>query len=223
MNSYPDALYAMHELLGALGENHWRKWIAQDIAEWEDRHSVAHHLSAYGGMGSFNDVGFQDVWLGSCFDDLKSICYYLARHPVGKVNISAVRDSMSGLGLEISGCRCLSCGYGAVSTRDIDYFVARRVVRDAVLKALANDEIRELVRSIVDQRPSENSLSNNAVMDWLTKGDIHIREVSSWLRPCPSCNGDNTAVYRWQFSKQDGGKFVPSNDNLPIQHVRSSK
>jgi hypothetical protein len=71
-DAYLDALKAMHELLGALGEQHWRSWIAQDIEEWESRKSASHHLSAYGGMGSFNDIGFDDVWLDTLFQDLKA-------------------------------------------------------------------------------------------------------------------------------------------------------
>lgn len=221
MNSYLDALYAMSELLGALGENHWRNWIIQDIAEWEDRHSVAHHLSAYGGMGSFNDLGFEDVWLGSLFADLQSFCYYLARHAVGKVSISDVRDSMGKLDLEITGWRCLSCGYGALSEYQIDHFAARRAIREAVLDALENDQIREFARSVVNQKPLSNS--NNTIVEWARRGGIHILEGSSRLRPCPSCKSNDTAIYRWRFSKQEGGKLVPSEDNLPLRHVQVSK
>jgi uncharacterized protein DUF6966 len=212
----------MHDLLGVLEESHWRNWIAQDIEEWEDRHSVTHHLSAYGGMGSFNDIGFEDVWFGSLFNDLQSACYYFARHPIGKLSMTALRDSMGSLGFEIAGWRCLACGYGAVSRRDIDYFVARRVIREAVLEAAADAKLRELVRSVVEKKPSNNTLSNDAIAGWVRNGGIEIRESSEWLRPCSACNSDDTAVYRWRFTKQDGGKFIPSADNLAVRGVKAS-
>lgn len=212
----------MHDLLGVLKESHWRNWIAQDIEEWETRHSVTHHLSAYGGMGSFNDIGFEDIWLGSLFDDLKSACYNFARHPIGKIAMTALRDSMGSIGVEIEGWRCLTCGYGAVSRRDIDYFIARRAIREAVLEAAADAKLREFVRSFVEKKPSNNALSNDTVAGWVRNGGIEIRASSEWLRACPACNSDDTAIYRWQFTKQDRGKFIPSADNLAVRGGKAS-
>jgi hypothetical protein len=222
MDSYLDALQAMHDLLGVLGETHWRDWIAQDISEWEVRHSVSHHLSAYGGMGSFNDLGFDDVWLGPLFDDLKSACYHFARYPRRRFDLAVMSSSMGSLGITISGWRCLACGYAVVSRRDIDYFVARWVIREVVLEAAAAAKLRELVRSVVEKKPSNNTPSNDSVAAWVSNGGIKIRESREWLRPCPACKSDDTAVYRWRFTKQDGGKFIPSADNLAVRGVKAS-
>lgn len=221
MDSYPDALHAMHELLGVLGEKHWRDWIAQDIADWEDRRSVSHHLSAYGGMGSFNDINFVDVWLGSLFDDLKSACYHFAHYPKGKPYVSVLRESMSPLGFEITGWRCLVCGYGVVSKHNIDHFVASRVIRDAVLEAAADAKLQELVRSVVEQKPSNSTLSNETVAVWVRNGGIEIRESQDWLQPCPACKADDTAVYRWRFTNKNGERFIPSDDNLPVRQGKA--
>src|SRR5262252_8072180 len=124
MHPYLDALNAMRELLGALGETHWRSWIAKDIAEWEGSKSVSHHLSAYGGMGSFNDIGFEDVWRGTLFEDLQSACYHFAHHPTTRPDARKLEQAMGTIGFELSGWRCLACGYSVVSHRDIDYFIA---------------------------------------------------------------------------------------------------
>ena len=34
----------------------WIDWLERDIQDWIQRREVGHHLRAYGGMGSFNDL-----------------------------------------------------------------------------------------------------------------------------------------------------------------------
>jgi len=45
-------------LLRKYGEEHWLQWIVRDVTliREGDSHGVEHFLSAYGGMGSFNDL-----------------------------------------------------------------------------------------------------------------------------------------------------------------------
>lgn len=217
MHPYSDALNAMHDLLGTLGEQHWRSWIAQDIDEWESQKSVRHHLSAYGGMGSFNDIGFEDVWLGTLFDDLKSTCYFFAHHPNGKPDIHALERSMGNVDFKLSGWRCLACGYGAVSHRDIDYFIARRVIRRRILAEAERTRLQEFVGSVVRSHPSDAVLTPGRVAAWADRSGLHIREANDWMRPCLSCGSDDTAVYRWLLVDEGGYRFVPSPDNLPLR------
>jgi hypothetical protein len=207
----------MHDLLGACGEQQWRSWIAQDIDEWESHKSVRHHLSAYGGMGSFNDIRFEDVWLGTLFDDLKTACYQFAHHQTGKPDVHALERSMGIVGFDLSGWRCLACGYGVVSHRDIDYFIARRVIRVRILAAAESTSLREFVGSVVRSRPSDAVLTSEGVADWAGQSDLHIRDSDDWLRPCPSCGSDDTAVYQWLLVDEGGPRFVPSHENLPLR------
>lgn len=207
----------MHDLLGALGEQHWQKWIAQDIEEWQSHKSVSHHLSAYGGMGSFNDVGVDDVWLGTLFEDLKSICYYLAHYPINKPDIHALERSMGNIGFELSGWRCLACGYGVVSHRDIEYFVARQVIRRKILTEAEFRHLQGLVTSIVHSHPSDTFLTAEKVVNWASQSGLHLRDKNDWLRPCPNCASNDTAIYRWSFLDNAGYRFIPSSDNLPVR------
>ena len=39
----------------------WLDWLGRDIEDWTQRREVAHHLLAYGGMGSFNDLRFSQI------------------------------------------------------------------------------------------------------------------------------------------------------------------
>ena len=216
MHPYPDALNAMHDLLGALGEQHWRKRIAQDIDEWESHKSASHHLSAYGGMGSFKDIGFEDVWLGSLFDDLQSACYYFANHPASKPDINALERSMGTIGFALSGWRCLACGYGAVSHRDIEYFIACRVIRYNIVEEAGRTHLREFVASAIRSHPADPALIPAKVAGWAERSGLQIRDGNEWLRPCPGCGSRDTTVYRWLLA-DDAHRFVPSHDNLRLR------
>lgn len=92
MSQYEHSLIAMKRLLDAVGETYWADWIETDIEHWRSKRSVSRHLSAYGGMGSFNDIWIcranqhkitkaQEPWANTLCEWLGSICYYLARHP----------------------------------------------------------------------------------------------------------------------------------------------
>lgn len=48
----------LDELLARFGRDHWSKWVREDMARIKNSDSagVQHFLSAFGGMGSLNDV-----------------------------------------------------------------------------------------------------------------------------------------------------------------------
>jgi hypothetical protein len=216
MQPYLDALNALHELLGALGEQHWRSWIARDISEWENSNSVSHHLSAYGGMGSLNDMSFEDIWLGTLFDDLRGVCYYFAHKPKSKPDLRALKSSLGRTGFELSGWRCLACGYGVLSDRDIEYFIARQVIRQRILEEAGRTRLREFVRTIIQSRPPDAESTKQSVADLLETSGLHVRRNNDWLRPCPNCGSNDTAVYRW-LPDEGGDRLVPAHDNLPLR------
>jgi hypothetical protein len=92
MTTYFQVLTALEHLLDKAGEKQWRDWLRQDITLWESKKDVTHHLSAYGGMGSFNDVwicvgnGYkvtkaQEPWVNNLFEMLKGLCFQLAHNP----------------------------------------------------------------------------------------------------------------------------------------------
>jgi hypothetical protein len=89
---YEHCLIAMKRLLDEVGETHWAAWLETDIHEWRASSGTAHHLSAYGGMGSFNDVlllaanghnvsAQQEPWANTVFEWLKACCHHLAQSP----------------------------------------------------------------------------------------------------------------------------------------------
>ncbi|HIT33653.1 MAG TPA: hypothetical protein IAC31_03375 [Candidatus Faecousia intestinigallinarum] len=61
----------------------WIDWLDRDIQDWTQQREVAHHLRAYGGMGSFNDLPDMRGNHDYIFGCLKSVCYAFA-HLYGK-------------------------------------------------------------------------------------------------------------------------------------------
>ena len=82
---YTEALTCLRSILLADHPEfqNWIDWLERDIEDWSQRREVAHHLRAYGGMGSFNDLPSMRGNHNYIFDFLKSVCYAVG-HLYGK-------------------------------------------------------------------------------------------------------------------------------------------
>ena len=82
---YTEALTCLRSILLADHPEfqNWIDWLERDIEDWTQRREVAHHLRAYGGMGSFNDLPSMRGNHDYIFDFLKSVCYAFG-HLYGK-------------------------------------------------------------------------------------------------------------------------------------------
>ena len=82
---YTEALICLRSILQADHPEfkNWIDWLERDIQDWNQRREVAHHLRAYGGMGSFNDLPSMRGNHDYIFDFLKSVCYAFG-HLYGK-------------------------------------------------------------------------------------------------------------------------------------------
>ena len=71
---YTEALSCLRLILWADHPEfeNWIDWLERDIQDWNQRREVAHHLRAYGGMGSFNDLPSMRGNHDYIFDFLKS-------------------------------------------------------------------------------------------------------------------------------------------------------
>lgn len=79
-DAYDSLLEALDEALGRLrraGETHWQRWLqrGRDQVASGDANGIDHLLSAFGGMGSFNDLtlsqpGSDQAWLREADDRL---------------------------------------------------------------------------------------------------------------------------------------------------------
>lgn len=82
---YTEALTCLRSILLADHPEfqNWIDWLERDILDWNQQREVAHHLRAYGGMGSFNDLPSMRGNHDYIFDFLKSVCYAFG-HLYGK-------------------------------------------------------------------------------------------------------------------------------------------
>jgi hypothetical protein len=76
-------LEQIEHLLVTHGEQHWSAWITRDITVIKkgDAHGIVHFLSAYGGMGSFNDL----------------LLCAANGHRIDEMEVSGVNDTLSAL------------------------------------------------------------------------------------------------------------------------------
>ena len=82
---YTEALICLRSILQTDHPEfkNWIDWLERDIQDWTQRREVAHHLRAYGGMGSFNDLPSMHGDHDYIFSFLKSVCYAFG-HLYGK-------------------------------------------------------------------------------------------------------------------------------------------
>jgi len=148
MTHYEHSLRAMEYLLTTVGEEHWAKWVRDDIEKWTSAGDTSHHLSAYGGMGSFNDVGIcrgnqhkvtdaQEPWASALFEWLKAVCYYLAKHPNKRITAGSLKKAVSRYDSILAGFA--RNALAALLGRVVAFFVGRDKVAP-VIRALADDE-----------------------------------------------------------------------------------
>ncbi len=92
MSQYEMALGTLKHLLDAVGERHWAEWVQADLEEWRSWQSTRRHRSAYGGMGSINDLvicdankhrvtTLQEGWANMLLRHLLGLCSHLAQWP----------------------------------------------------------------------------------------------------------------------------------------------
>ena len=228
MVTYPEALKAMYLLLDTIGEEHWRDWIAEDLREWEVSNSVEHHLSAYGGMGSFNDMAgppsevrgitkAQESLEHFLFCDLKSICYYLAKHVSRPVSVEGILRSMGTMESQLQGWRCLNCSYAEVSLYDIDFYIAEYIIRHGIIDAVKRSNLHGFVRDVITSGMPSMENERSTVKDAVLRSGIKIGSGGGWTRPCPRCQSMDTVVYDWQQEGILGMRFTPVAGNRPLK------
>ena len=248
MTTYYQVLISLEYLLDKVGEKRWRDWIHQDIELWNTQRDVSHHLSAYGGMGSFNDIvicvqnGYkttkqQEPWLNNLFEILKGLCFNLAHNPEKDEHITRNTDSryisifpafkhnlhesqidqksqqLSEIMSQLHGWRCLKCGYAETSTYNIDDYIAREILPNHINNAQTAEELKKIVDATINMKFEEVENFRNRINQITRNSSINIVDRDKWMRPCPNCGSNNTAVYRWRVENEI---FTPPRDNLPL-------
>jgi hypothetical protein len=216
---YKVALQILYQLLKEDGQDHWANWIAQDIHLWEHDKSVEHHLRAYGGMGSFNDLpplngnATESIWKTQIFGNLQNIAYTLATG--GSVqNIIENWDNLL-KNNQISSWRCRNCTEAKITQRDIELYIAPKIIADKMLHCIRENRLNEAldILQLIDtpqvqqQRTSLQQLLNNH--------HIYLNADGNWHWHCPQCGSAEVCVYRWTID-ENNQQINEADDNLPM-------
>jgi hypothetical protein len=184
----------------------------------------------------------QEPWVNALLLWLQAICLFLAKQPdrsfaaevlfnsVGRFDapLSAfvggdkADPSTRGLAEEpvLSGWRCLHCGHAQVSRRNLDAFIADDILPGIVFHACETFTLNQLVDHVLAGDLADITDRREQMAEALRRSNISLSDSEEWMRPCPSCGSDNTAVYRWKRSALREAQFEPTDDNLPLAVLR---
>lgn len=180
----------------------------------------------------------QEPWVNILFGWLKSLCYQLSSEPeqrptacelakglgyhdsnlaafVGGKRATEKQRKLSSAQGQIQGWRCLLCGYGQVSKLDIRYSVAEAMVPVLLFEAAEVGSLEKLVSEALGLRIQGVKEAEARSKEVIESANIKVVDAQrGFMRPCPHCGEEDTAVYRWSIK---GAVVSPSDDNLPLK------
>ena len=215
---YKISLEMLIQLLHGEGYENWEKWLSEDIRLWETEKSTEHHLGAYGGMGSFNDVqlGRNDlvsIWKNKLFGAVQTLAYNFAK---GNISTVPLDETFYGYdSKEISGWRCRDCGEAKIKKRNIEIYVSSVFLPKFFVEYIKKDKLIEILdlekvinsEEIIQKRKDIETLVQNS--------EIELSDSAEWLWTCPTCKSNETCNYRWILTENDT-KLIEANNNLDL-------
>ncbi|WP_324027849.1 hypothetical protein QSV08_07850 [Maribacter sp. BPC-D8] len=216
---YKIALEILKQLLEESGNTHWANWIDKDIKLWEATEDVNHHLSAFGGMGSINDlfVGGIDkvgIWNSKVFDTLKNLSWSLAKQKITSAP-TTLDFYKYGTG-QLTGWRCINCGHARLNEKQIEQYLSYKYLPILIIDLINKDELQNLlpISNWIDKEQIKAERAN--IKEIINRSKIEILKSQSWLKTCPKCKSEDVCVYRWEFDSNNQ-TLLESKDNLEIR------
>jgi hypothetical protein len=215
---YKTALEILAQIMKEEKYDNWVNWLQEDIKLWETNKSVEHHLHAYGGMGSFNDVrvGGNDnegIWKGHIFGHLQTLAYSLAKGDSLKSILGDISNSNNSG--QISGWRCRNCGDARMTDRDINLFIANYFIPKLFVEYVQEDRLKEVIDipKLIESEEVKNK--KGQIESLIQQANIILNPDNNWLWNCPKCGSSEVCAYRWEVLEKSF-KLVEGDDNLEI-------
>lgn len=218
MTTYRDLLVQLISILEFAGERTWKEWLTTDLKTWDDSRSVQHHLTAYGGMGSFTDFSLSseaghsvskevEPWINAVFEKLRSLAYVFAKR-ITRCDEEPTEEIVKHRFSQEVGCEtppllagwcCKACQYAETADRKIvlcaaTYYVSRRICTD-----ILNETLAELVQHCQHPERPEIQSGVHAIKNIVEQQGISIVNRTGWMRPCPKCGSQKTEVCQWRI------------------------
>jgi hypothetical protein len=218
---YKTALEVLSQILREEKHENWANWMQEDLKLWETNKSVEHHLRAYGGMGSFNDVvvggnNNEGIWKAHIFGHLQGLTYSLAKGD----SLEKILETISNQPPVnvISGWRCRTCGDARMTDRDINLFIANYFIPQFFVQYVQEDRLKEVfdIPKLID---SEEVIAKKSNMKSLIQqANIILNPDDNWHWTCPKCGSSEVCVFRWIVA-EGGTGLVEGEDNLSYSIV----
>lgn len=212
MNAAPDgravlALTALVRLLEHCGEARWLKWARGHLQTAQVGPIDVTVLDAYGSFGSFNHLILDPAnghalepgevpWANRLLATLGERVYQLAFERTDeRFEAAWVRPPDP----PIQGWRCASCGHAEITDTDIEWWAARILV-PAYVSDSSLEQDPELVFAILSGQLIGAAESRADVIARAHASGIHYTFRDGIMRPCPACESEDTADFRWIFA-----------------------
>lgn len=201
----------------------WKKYIKIDIEQLDNYSDSSHHLSAYQGMNSLNDIYIyfdsykNEAWINIVFEDIKSISYYLGNFINRNINLSKsdILSSMGYINSKLEGFHCLYCNYSKASKLNIEKFIAYQYIRDNIIKALMEYKLIDFVNSIINLDIKNIDIERDYIYKLLSDKNIKTCDDNNFNPLCPNCNNKKIVIFRWEkIYFKNKYSIVPSDDNI---------
>ncbi|WP_210489683.1 DUF6966 domain-containing protein [Rufibacter aurantiacus] len=216
---YKISLDILFRLLKESDNQQWKNWIAKDIYLWETQKRVDHHLSAFGGMGSINDLSVGgsdtiDVWKNKLFDSIKTLSWSLAK---GRIPAPPIDEKFYRLhSNELSGWRCTLCGHSRINKSAIELYLSNEFIPKLIVDYIKLEKLLDILdmksittyEQVVDKRQKIEKL--------IESENITLTDGNEWLCTCPKCKDKNVCVFRWHIN-DEYTQLVESKGNLKIR------
>ncbi|MDA0311477.1 MAG: hypothetical protein O2992_05110 [Gemmatimonadetes bacterium] len=215
------ALGALVRLLEYCGEARWLKWARGHLRSARAGVLDVTLLDAYGGFGSFNHLildpasghaleALEVPWANRLLATLGERVYQLA---LERTDERFAAEWVRPPDPPIQGWRCLECGHGEITDTDVEWWIARVLVPAYVAdSSLAQDP--ELVMVVLSGQLIGAAESRADAISRAHASGIHYTFRDGEMRPCPSCESEETVDYRWIFA---GGGLHPAEDNPELR------
>ncbi|MGF7109483.1 DUF6966 domain-containing protein [Treponema pedis] len=193
----------------------WQKWIETDIKEYLSTGSVQHHLKAYGGMGSINDIWICKVnnhtindeaepWINELMEYLKGISYGIAHMIKDEKKINIEKIFSANYTRKILTVRqCKSCGFSEIRKRETDSYLASLLLPNMTKEAILENKTEELISACLLPDIPNLLEERERIIKLIEQSGIGFS--ASEKSCCKKCGGD-TGIGYW---KLDGNIFKP--------------
>ena len=215
MEIYLKTLKLLNSLLLANNEPFWAEWMQKDIDAWNQEQSTEHHLNAFGGAGSFNDINLGQTekigyWKNALLSNLASISYGFAKNKT--------IEYRQGQFLQLDGAMCRKCKNGDITENTIERILANKFIPLFIENLLSTDNFQDLLNLENLSNSTEIEKEKCEIIIAIENAKISIKPFDTpWAYNCNKCGEPDKISYRWDIiGEKEALSVIPSSDNLEI-------